>query len=482
MRCWWLVIMAVGCTDGDALERALAGNGGGGGSDAVALDAAARRDGFRPPPDRDMHPDRGPLPADAGPRDGSAEDAAPQVDAEAGCRDDDGDGYGIGCAAGLDCDEGARRVHPGAPERCNGQDDDCDQATDEGLGGDGCEVGFGACRAVGITACDGVTLVCSARPGTPTAEVCNEIDDDCDGPIDEQLACQCVPQDEVCNGVDDDCDGGTDEGLLNACGGCGPVPVEVCNARDDDCDGMVDEAVCRAWVLGPDDNVWSAPLGLNAGPLARGLRVDAAATLFRDTPVVWAFVGNEVWAYDPQEDVWADPFPIAALDGLQGPVDTAFSVPEWWNRRNDPQAAGNVLTVSRGQQSLTINVNLFTGMSRFISSSNLRDGWRGDDLAPNPDRLEEAVLDLRNGRGFWVGRPNRVCPGGEPALTAVGGVLSDGQLHVLDAAVCMVFVTVMPVNAWGGFRLPNAPNPAHITGWTHIEPEAGGGTEVIFVE
>ncbi|MCA9541802.1 MAG: hypothetical protein KC620_23055, partial [Myxococcales bacterium] len=87
------------------------------------------------------------------------------------------------------------------------------------------------------------------RDAIPT-ETCNGVDDDCDDAIDEGVlnACgQCgEPPEEVCNGADDDCDGRVDEGALNACGRCGPVPGEICNEADDDCDGRVDEEVADA--------------------------------------------------------------------------------------------------------------------------------------------------------------------------------------------------------------------------------------------
>ena len=83
---------------------------------------------------------------------------------------------------------------------------------------------------------------------TPPPDVCDEVDNDCDGATDEDLplnrcgVCGPLPE-EVCDGADNDCDDLVDEGVLNACGACGAPPVETCNEQDDDCDGQVDEAV-----------------------------------------------------------------------------------------------------------------------------------------------------------------------------------------------------------------------------------------------
>ena len=86
--------------------------------------------------------------------------------------------------------------------------------------------------------------------GPAPIEVCNGGDDDCDGEVDEGVQNACggcgeVPA-EVCNEQDDDCDGEADEGVANACGGCGPVPEEVCNGVDDDCDTRTDEGTRNA--------------------------------------------------------------------------------------------------------------------------------------------------------------------------------------------------------------------------------------------
>jgi hypothetical protein len=66
-------------------------------------------------------------------------------------------------------------------EVCNGLDDDCDGMTDEDIAG-AMSCGVGACRRT--AACTaGAPGMCT--PGSPTMEVCNRVDDDCDGETDE---------------------------------------------------------------------------------------------------------------------------------------------------------------------------------------------------------------------------------------------------------------------------------------------------------
>jgi len=52
---------------------------------------------------------------------------------------------------------------------------------DEGLGSTTC--GVGACQTTVENCVGGVTQTCT--PGTPSTEVCNGIDDNCNGIVDE---------------------------------------------------------------------------------------------------------------------------------------------------------------------------------------------------------------------------------------------------------------------------------------------------------
>lgn len=85
-------------------------------------------------------------------------------------------------------------------ETCNGADDNCDGVADEGCGctpgqmqpcGDDLQsaVGVGVCRA-GTMVCspEGRWGACTGATG-PREEVCNRVDDDCDGEVDEGCLC-----------------------------------------------------------------------------------------------------------------------------------------------------------------------------------------------------------------------------------------------------------------------------------------------------
>ena len=117
----------------------------------------------------------------------------------------------------VECDKGQLYYSPCQacePEICDGVDNDCDGLIDEGLAPSQCETECG--------------------PGT---SVCVLGEDQCFGPM---------PQEEICDYLDNDCDDDIDEGQRNECNECGLVPAEVCNAYDDDCDGDTDEDLVQA--------------------------------------------------------------------------------------------------------------------------------------------------------------------------------------------------------------------------------------------
>ncbi|CAN0519246.1 unnamed protein product [Laminaria digitata] len=81
----------------------------------------------------------------------------------------------------------------------------------------------------------------------PSQEVCDYVDNNCNGQIDEIAACQgCVP--ETCDGQDNDCDGVIDNGCPPDA--CIPEP-EICGDNmDNDCDSQIDEG-CASMMCTP---------------------------------------------------------------------------------------------------------------------------------------------------------------------------------------------------------------------------------------
>jgi large repetitive protein len=195
---------------------------------------------------------------------GPSTDTGGIVDSGDSAVDADGDGF----VAGDDCDDADPNSWPGADERCDGVDNDCDDQVDESPV-DG-SIFFADTDGDGFGAADASTVACAEPTGfvvddtdcddtaatvSPGAdELCNAVDDDCDGDIDEddavdatvwyedadgdgygdpdatQLACS-LPEGCVENA--DDCSDATDTAW--------PGADEICDGIDNDCNGEVDE-------------------------------------------------------------------------------------------------------------------------------------------------------------------------------------------------------------------------------------------------
>jgi|GEM_PF-1069251 hypothetical protein len=248
--------------------------------------------------------------------DGST-DESDALDASTWYADSDSDSFGDSAASEIacdqpsgyvsdatDCDDSASTTYPGADEYCNEVDDDCDGSTDESDAVDAStwyadadgdsygnvEVVNVSCEApsgyvADATDCDDTNA--SANPGAD--EVCDSVDNDCDGEADEadatdastwyadsdgdtygdtsvsEIACD-QPSGYVSDATD--CD--------DTSSGSNPGATEFCDETDNDCDGETDEGVTLTWYADADaDGYGDAETGMEACTQPSGYVSDA---------------------------------------------------------------------------------------------------------------------------------------------------------------------------------------------------------------
>jgi len=346
--------------------------------------------------------------------------------------DEDGDGYGdanealSSCSApagyvddGTDCDDAEASVHPTVPEMCDQIDNDCDGMVDE----------------AGICA-----------PCVPTSTIddtCNDVDDDCNGQLDEDYVttatscgvgpCAAVGTTQCSNGaVTDGCRAGRPQN-------------EFCDGIDNDCDGTIDDGVEPTFYRDVDGDLYGDPSVIVSACTAP----DGFVAVSTDCDDELAFVHPKATELCDSVDNDCDGSRDEGACPADGSGFVANKTPYMrLSQGRDWSASARVCT-NAGMRLATVETQAEQDLlwSRSVNT----DTWIG-----GTDVVAEGVWRWNTGVQFWAGKTNGTTVGGqftnwmpgvEPQDTAGvedctvmhaghGGRWADDPCNIYRAAFC----------------------------------------------